>query len=309
VWSTTGGTITWVVWASLWHSPLVELLLALSPLVLVPLLLRATVDDVEQEGSLPWRVAVLAQLPCAALVVVSFVQPPGEPATAALCLPWAGVTGLMALHGLARWRRRRSLVPAGALAIDAGLCFPVVGAGWLLLSRLGETPMDFSPIIVLLTAVHFHYAGLVLPIVAGLCALELGGKATPIAAVGVLIGVPLVAAGITYSPALEMVGALLTAGSAFAIGVAQIRCGWSRNGIAAALFGLSGLSLMMAMCVAGIYAIGESMQRPWPSIADMIPMHGAINALGFGVLGAWAWNLRPARDAQAEAPQNASNGG
>lgn len=287
--ATTLGTLAWVAWVTLLEPPLVASLLGLSPLVLAPLLLRAIVREPEHM-SLGWRIAVLAQLPCAVLAASSFVLPTG-PIAAVLTVPWAGVTIAMAFHGLSRIRRRRALGPAWALAVDAGLAFPTVGAGWLASSRLGYEPLGFSPIIVLLTAVHFHFAGFVLPIVSGLVARRLGDPLSKAAAVGVVAGVPLVAIGITYSPHVEVGGAFLTAIAAFAVGVGQIRVGLSRGGRPAALFALSGLSLMVAMVVAGFYAFGEFVQRPWPSIPEMIPMHGAINALGFGLLGAWAWNL------------------
>ena len=43
-----------------------------------------------------------------------------------------------------------------------------IGAGWLVLYRLGVRPLGFADVIVLLTGVHFHYTGFVLPIVAGM---------------------------------------------------------------------------------------------------------------------------------------------
>jgi outer membrane biosynthesis protein TonB len=37
-------------------------------------------------------------------------------------------------------------------------------------------PLDFDPVIVLLTAVHFHYAGFLLPLCTALAAREVGGR-------------------------------------------------------------------------------------------------------------------------------------
>ena len=40
-----------------------------------------------------------------------------------------------------------------------------------------------------------------------------------------------------------------------------------------------------------IYAIGEYRGVPWPSIPEMVRLHGTVNALGYGLLGTWAWTL------------------
>jgi hypothetical protein len=53
------------------------------------------------------------------------------------------------------------------------------------------------------------------------------------------------------------------------------------------------------MGLAAAYAIGEYVQRPWPNVAQMIPTHGALNALGFSLLGLWAWNLEHPDDPEA----------
>ena len=65
--------------------------------------------------------------------------------------------------------------------------------------------------------------------------------------------------------------------------------------VPALLSALSGASLLAAMTFAGSYAIGEYRGVPWPDISAMIRLHGAVNALGFGLLGAWSWRLAPSR--------------
>ena len=59
----------------------------------------------------------------------------------------------------------------------------------------------FSDAIVQLTAVHFHYAGFALPIVAGYAASYLGRS--PLVPALVIIGVPATAVGITVGGWLE----------------------------------------------------------------------------------------------------------
>jgi hypothetical protein len=43
-----------------------------------------------------------------------------------------------------------------------------IGGAWLVASRLGIQPLGFGDTIVLLTAVHFHFAGFAAPVLAGL---------------------------------------------------------------------------------------------------------------------------------------------
>ncbi|KIG13689.1 membrane protein [Enhygromyxa salina] len=297
--SAVAGTIIWIVWQLLSSNFAPLVLFVLSPLVLVPLLLAAVVDA--HEESPLWRALCWAQLPCALLLPLGLSLDPGAFALLA-CLPWAGWTVVAAVEGLRRmWGMLREGGLRGLydteLAIAAGLSFPVIGSGWLLCDRLAIEPLGFSPLIVLLTAVHFHHAGFTLPISAGLL-----GRAMPqrepwrAAAVGVVFAVPLVAVGITVSPLIEVVGSLLTVTAAVTVGVGMLRRSTSLPPtplLPALLSALAGACLLAAMMFAGSYAIGEYTGTPWPDIGSMIQLHGAVNALGFGLLGAWAWHLSP----------------
>src|SRR5688572_31618797 len=180
----------------------VALLLLLAVLVCVPLGL-ALVATPDRAGRHPWpyRVARRSQLGAALLVVGSYFLPAGLPA-AALATPWLAFTGLVALFGLGRLLSR-GVGSVEETCIDAGLLYLPVGGAWLVLSRLGANPLGFGDTIVLLTAVHFHYAGFVAPILAGLAGRSLwpsqrgARRAFRLVAVGVIAGPPLLAAGIT----------------------------------------------------------------------------------------------------------------
>jgi hypothetical protein len=297
--SAVAGTIIWIAWQLLFTSFAPVVLFVLSPLVLVPLLLAAVLDAHEHSPLL--RALSWAQLPCALLLPVGLSAQPGAFALLA-CLPWAGWTALAAVEGL---RRARGMLRRGGLrglydaelAIAAGLSFPVIGSGWLLCDRLAIEPLGFSPLIVLLTAVHFHHAGLTLPLSAGLLARAMPEREPwRAAAVGVVVAVPLVAIGITYSPLLELGASLLTAVAAITVGVGMLRRSTILPRVPllpALLSALAGACLLAAMMFASSYALGEYAGAPWPDINSMIQLHGAVNALGFGLLGAWAWHLSP----------------
>jgi hypothetical protein len=290
------GTLLWIVWQWLAEPFPVAALFALSPLVLFPLLLRPLMGPPESAllRGLTWT-----QLPCALLLPLSFQLQAGAVATIAV-LPWVGWTGLLAVEALRRLAAliRRDgvigLVRSTELAVIAGLGFPIIGAGWLVLDRLNIQPFGFSPLIVLLTAVHFHHAGFTLPLSAGyLGRVHPEDRVLRVAALTIVFAVPLVAIGITWSPILELVGAWLTAGAAMVIAVGLLLRTRVVPIIPALLFAISGACLLAGMAFAGSYALSEYRGVPWPDIMAMVDLHGAINALGFGLLGAWAWNLSP----------------
>ncbi|HLT38724.1 MAG TPA: YndJ family transporter [Enhygromyxa sp.] len=289
------GTAVWILW-QLFGDPLVPaVLLSLSPLVLVPLLLGAVL--VEREPSSVVRLLIWAQLPCALPLVLGLSLRPGVLALLA-CLPWAGWTALAAFEAL---RRVRALIQArgvvglldGELAVAAALGFPLIGSAWLSCDRLAIQPLGFSPLIVTLTAVHFHHAGFTLPISAGLLARTSQPGPWRLVAISVVVAVPLVAIGITASPIVELIGSWLTAAAAVAVGLGLLARARSLSMIPALLSAGAGACLLAAMIFAGSYALGEYRGVAWPDIASMIQLHGAVNALGFGLLGAWAWHLSP----------------
>ena len=83
---------------------------------------------------------------------------------------------MIALYGALRlWERGgRSLEEA---SIDSGLLYLPFG-GWLLAYTLNLQVMDFSPLIVLLTAVHFHYSAFLIPIFNGMLGRKLKRRAS-----------------------------------------------------------------------------------------------------------------------------------
>lgn len=300
--SAIAGTAIWIVWQLVTGAFAPAVLFALSPLVLVPLLMSTI--HVEGPGTALTRGLAWSQLLCALPLPLAMSLPAG-PLAMISCLPWFCWTAALALEGLARLRQRwraggwRALYD-GELAIIAGLGFPVIGSGWLLCDRLALAPLGFSPLIVLLTAVHFHHAGFTLPLSAGLLARwqhqrprDSSATVWRLAALGVVVSVPLVAIGISVSPEIELFGAWLTAAAAITVGCGLLVRARSLPVIPALLSALAGASLIGAMVFSASYAWTEFHGVPWPDIMAMVQLHGAVNALGFGLLGAWAWHLTP----------------
>ncbi len=236
-------------------------------------------------------------LPAAFCVIVSRWLAPGIPA-AALASPWLLVTALVALLGLQRIIRR-GFAPLEELTVDVGLLYLPVGGGWLLLSSAGIEPMGFDATIVLLTAVHFHFAGFSAALVAGLAGRALKGDASAsgkvrsfalgayrLAAAIVILGPPLVAVGIMASPVVEVI-------SGIALSIGMLTLAFVLVLIALAvdlllpklLLCIAALSLTATMALSMTYAAGEYRGEELVSIATMAATHGVVNVLGFTFCG------------------------
>lgn len=289
-------------------------LLLLSPLVLVPLGLSLA----DRFSSSPLADALLKhvarfQLPAATLAAAAFLMSDGV-AAALLCGPWLIVTGLIALAGVDRVRRR-GLSACAASCFDAGLVYVVIGAGWLVMSRAGLRPLDFPPLIVLLTAMHFHHAGFVLPLLAGLAAEVDRGRLARAGAIGVVAGVPLVAVGITATqlglpPVLESVVVTITSASAFVVAMTHLRLSahrdWPRR--IRLLFAVAGTSLAISMLLALTYGWRFFLPVQFLDIPWMRATHGTANAFGFALTGMIAWNAARAANAQTTEHQSSKAG-
>jgi hypothetical protein len=289
------GAVAWLAGVALLQPGWGAALLLLAPLVAVPLGLALLAPEAgAREGASAWRVALVLQLPAALLLLAGLTLPAGLPA-AAFTLPWLAFTILLALAGALRLRGRgRGSV--AELCCNAGLVYVAVGGGWTTLTALGARPLDLPPEIVRATAVHFHYAGLVLPLLAGLLVRAMPTRTARLAAVGVVAGVPLVAAGITLSAfgvrLPELIAAWALAAVTALLALLQLRLA-ARPGRTAVrvLLGCSGLALVAGMALAALYALGNFRGDGWLDVPLMVRTHGLINALGFALPGLLAWNL------------------
>ena len=241
-----------------------EALVLLAALVIVPL--GAPLAGV---GA---RIAALQ--PYAAFpLLVSMMLPRGV-AAAALCLPWLGA----ALVSAVAVERPRT---PSAVALVAGVVLLPVGAAWLVLARWGLRPLGFSDPIVLLTAVHFHYAGFALPVVLGAALACVDRPQLARAAVTmVVLGVPLVALGITAtqlgrSERLEPI-------AAWTMSLGGLLTAWVLVLTRRASLIVAAVFLGFGMLLAALY--GARSFVPLLDIPWMRALHGSANALGFALL-------------------------
>lgn len=298
------GGIAWLVSLAVW-APLprdenwARLLLLLAPLVLVPMGLdRVAVPLTWIRTQMLWQVTRQLTLPAALLLVGSLFVPHQGWLATLLGLPWLVVCCLLAWIGFTR-ARQHLRGPVWELCIDAALILPTIGAAWLLCDRWGYQPLDFQPVIVLLTAIHFHYAGFVLPLITGLVLKENRGPVGNVAGVVVIAGVPLVAIGITLTQLkmgewMECLSAWLLASAVLVVAFLLGRMGWK----AGVRTRTGGAWLVAATCLAVSMVLAATYgSRPYlPALALdltwMRAIHGTANALGFGLVGLLGWYAR-----------------
>ncbi|MCC6283329.1 MAG: YndJ family transporter [Saprospiraceae bacterium] len=165
------------------------------------------------------------------------------------------------------------------------------------LSFLAEyQPLGFDPMIVSLTAAHFHIAGFVLATVAYRMLLSDPGRITTLCGWGVLAGMPSVATGIVlthwgFDPVFEWVSALI-----FVLFTAVL-VGWHLNKLrdsnyppAARLYWFCGtICLLAGIALASLYALRFVYPISWVHIPNMKIWHGTLNTIGFGWLVLRGW--------------------
>ncbi len=274
-------------------------LIGFAALVLMPFLLDLVAVPEDPLRWKKWHEATRwLQFPAALLLMLSGLCAPGRWA-AVLATPW--ILLLLLLAGLGTVRiLSRGVMPFWALCRDIGLALVAIGGAWLLADRCGWHPLEFGTDIVQLTAVHFHFAGLVLPVVTGMVLREFSSsRLAAISAGGVMAGVPLVAAGITasqlgHSRVIEFLAAFVLAASAVIMAGFQLRlaCNNSHSGLTRLLWAIAGVSLIFGMTLALLYAARSFVSPlPWLDVPWMRALHGTANALGFAFCAVAGWRL------------------
>lgn len=269
------GALAWVatlVFSPLAASPWVARILLAAPLLLIP----GGRHFEAQGGRRMW-----AALP----LLWAYASTPGWWA-AVWALPWLLSVSWDVYQAPQRWS-----------ANQVARLYLWVGAIWLVADRLGWPLLGFDPLIVLLTAVHFHYAGFLLP--------QLAAKLQPLtdrpatlawARWLVLAGMPFTAAGIQlarwgWGAGWELPGATLTV-----VGGALVAWLYWRTASHLLLpaftrwcWQLGALALFAGMALGLAYGWRSVWLWPWLSIPWMYTWHGLLNSLGFAGLLTLGW--------------------
>ena len=274
------GIVLWVLFAfscipvSVFKITYVHILLLAAPLFLIP---TVWIQDFPEIFIPKW--AQLLVLPLALVLAAAFLLPTGVLA-ALLALPWLLLCVAVSVDQIVKFiiSAQRNIA---TICILMAFVYLPVGAAWAFADRLAFYPFDFPPTITLLTAAHFHYAGFLLPIIAGLILQQFHNNIiSKVIGWGVILGIPLVAIGITTShfqlPELIEVFAVTTMASAGAsIGILHIVLGWKhRQQIFGWLWILAGMALLGGMTLAFLYGWRYYYPIPSLTIPWMYALHG-----------------------------------
>ena len=281
---------TWSGWPQL---GVIELLFLLAPWMVIPL---ATSLISSLDGSEPptgrRRASKWIIFATAGLVTFSFFLPVGTWA-ATFAGAWLLVFTFFTLRGLRRlWRyRTRSF---SQFCFGIGEAYLIVGGTWLVASRLGLQPVGFQEPIVLLTAVHFHFAGFLSAVLAGLTYERLretrwrqvlGATLT-----GVVVGPGLLGLAFLVGPKVKLAAVMLIVVGQFGLAPGMVRVALgAANPVARALLIFSSGCVIAGMALAATWALGEFPLQQFVDLGRMERYHGALNAVGFGICGLIGW--------------------
>lgn len=215
--------------------------------------------------------------------------------TVSLALPWLLLSAYYAIQSIT-FACKNNLCSVKDWCFTGSFIFLLVGATWAFADRLGYRPLGFDSIIVLLTAIHFHYAGFLMPLLTGLILQEKQNKRFDLVAWGILLGIPLVAIGITASEfnwpsPLEVSAATIMALSGMAVALlylrkALVKLQTSKKAITLLI---GSLCLLSGMVLAILYGWRYYFPLPFLSIPWMYAVHGSLNVLGVGLLITSYW--------------------
>lgn len=267
------GLAVWAAAMVLLPAPLAARILLLAPLVIVPRLipLLPARSWIGRLGGWP---SMLAALP----LLIAFSLPTGPPA-AVFVLPWLALAlaglGAALRHGLPSLPSILHPRRLPELGIDVALGFWAVGATFAMVDRLG-LQTGFSSAIVLLTAIHFHFAGFALLALASLLAASRPWLRAPV--LGLISGIPLTAAGfVLASDPVNAVGALVVGSSGIGVAVALVSGGGSAR--SRWLARAAGVALLVGMPVGIAWSLAILLGQAFLDLDTMIRTHGVLNSL------------------------------
>lgn len=293
---TIGGLVVWMIIAAAAVQldtatlDIVTVLLLFGQLVVVPLglLLLTGGSGLERPlirgGRFLFRLGGLAAL-------ASLAFRPGElsAAFAALYLLPAVLVGAASVLRVASGLRDGSIWRSVELAQAAAGAFLFIGALFFVLHRQGFTFGGFHELVMQLTAVHFHFVGFGLMLMAAeLVRRRPGfGIAVPLLLAG-MIATPI---GFMTHPVGQALGALLVVAALLIISAGTVTTLAGMRPAPRRLLFVSAVFPLLVGGTAAIYAIGEALGSSTIPIAVMAPIHGGFGAIGVVFCGLLGWRL------------------
>ena len=197
-------------------------------------------------------------------------------------------TFVIALYGLSRFLGR-GFTNLEEFSIDIGLIYVALGGGWFFAYVTG-IDTGFSPLITWLTAIHFHYSALLLPIFIGLLGRLYKPASYRVVCVSMIVSPMIVAIGITFSRWIELLSVVI-----YLIGLSGlIFITWKTPFTTALqkwLIRISFSALGVTIIFSLLYALGNGFGLTSVNIDFMLRFHGVLNCIVFALFGIVGWAL------------------
>ena len=312
--------MVWLGHRLLADTDLITSTLAMAVLVVVPLGLSLISLNARQAKVFGW-LSLLQPFAAFGALLALTLEPRGP--TGLFAVPWCVLTLGAGVAGLFGLTARDSDQP---LAHSLALLLLPAGGAWLCISRAGFDPLGNGVLIVLLTAVHFHFVAFAGLVVMGCNSERLSGLVRQGAAparlarfgfgttVALVAGYLLVALGIASIPLAGVVGAVLLSLALFVHALLHLLVvlRHQRGALVKLLLCISSTSVLMSMPLACAWAVGQWLDISYIDFSSMLRIHGMANAHGFvlaGLVGFWldAKNRETQRAAEATAPAAATS--
>jgi YndJ-like protein len=273
------------------HIGIIEVLFLLGPWIVVPLgadLVRGAAVS-KSSAVRDWMLFVAASL-----TTVSFFLD-NRTVAAWFASAWLLVCAGFAGDGLRRFVNagRKSFTQ---FCFAAGEGYLLVAGAWLVASRAGLQLLAFREPIVLLTAVHFHFAGFASAVLAGLTYKRFRESkwtaALQPALLAVVCGPAILGLAFMLGPKVKLAAALSIALGQFGLAGGMVRAGiTTKHAGGRWLLFVAGGSVAAGMILAMVWAMGEYPLQAFVNIRQMAEFHGVLNAVGFVVCGLLGWSV------------------
>ena len=195
-------------------------------------------------------------------------------------------TLFIAMYGIIRFMKR-GFTNIEEFAIDCGLIFLFVGGLWYIAYHAG-IDTGFSPLITWLTAIHFHYSSCIMLLFIGLLGRINKPKAYPQMTIAMIILPWIMAAGITFSRWIELIGVVLYIIAIYTFILYSIRTTYKHiyQRIATiTVFSTVGITIILAC----LYILSNGFGMQIMTIQTMLMTHGIMNVGLFGFIGTTGW--------------------
>lgn len=208
-----------------------------------------------------------------------------------LSFGWLLYTMALAIFGFVRLLKR-GFFPLHELMIDGAFMYIALGGGWFWLYTADIKVMTISPLIVLLTAIHFHYSAFFIPLFYGLLGRQLRKETILYKVAGwiILLSPLMIAVGISFSRLFDTFSVTLYVIALYLYGFICMKTKF-RSNVAKVLIVFSSCVLMGTILLSFLYSAGMLFRVSYISIEQMVWFHGSVNAFGVILPGLIGWIL------------------